>query len=633
MIGRLVHFVLDHGVRPREPHSIDARVGAQTEHQRNALVGGLFVARAGFHLDLGFERDLGVLDAFQRHFDPVAVGRRHVAVQVERTVFGDPGPRQSPVAIEIRVDIGATCERPRRGRRLPFSRPVEQLQTSSRQVGAAVVIYIGGRERAGAGRQGVQRNRLISSAKLVAVEHACAVLVGYRQVEAGRVWLQVERHGVQRASSHEGKTLGFVAETGVAVVAQQTAIVADQKKVLVVIVVEIQPNGLPERAAGQVGLLLEAPLHVAVERRALLGDDAQIGQAVVIKIAGRYEDHVAQPFEARIRGRRPAIAEKRHPARRPRNQAGAGAIQVQNGEAGGSLVESAGDLLRAVDRWRKRRGRRLVDGIVDFRVDAPLQVFRNGRAFLFLLYVLKNGQLRGALRAIGLAVETVKLEVRARQTRIEVARLFKLPNGGIHLLLGFVQRAELIVRCRLVRRQAQHLLKLRLRLVEIPHPLVSDAQVEPGVRQLGVLLLHLLQLRHAILHVAGAQQRQTVVQTLASRIRRQGQRLPELFHGLLRHGGVLIEGLSQIAVLPQQRLVGRADLGVRQPPAAERRRQRRRGEAREAAQIPALIDGFVITIGKMGPLPEGATPAGAVKQVGEGLAREIRILLRMRVRQ
>jgi hypothetical protein len=85
--------------------------------------------------------------------------------------------------------------------------------------------------------------------------------------------------------------------------------------------------------------------------------------------------------------------------------------------------------------------------------------------------------------------------------------------------------------------------------------------------------------------------------------------------------------------LPQQRLVGRADLGVRQPPAAERRRQRRRGEAREAAQIPALIDGFVITIGKMGPLPEGATPAGAVKQVGEGLAREIRILLRMRVRQ
>src|ERR1039458_9621443 len=113
--------------------------------------------------------------------------------------------------------------------------------------------------------------------------------------------------------------------------------------------------------------------------------------------------------------------------------------------------------------------------------------------------------------------------------------------------------------------QARHLLEQGQRAVELRLLLECDAQVEPGVRKLGIQLLGLLQLRDALHAVARAQQRQAIVDDLARRARRQVARFGQLIHSLPLRGGGLVEGLSQVAIAPEALLVSPAQ-GSRQHP-------------------------------------------------------------------
>ena len=70
------------------------------------------------------------------------------------------------------------------------------------------------------------------------------------------------------------------------------------------------------------------------------------------------------------------------------------------------------------------------------------------------------------------------------------------------------------------------------------------AEVEPGVGQGSVALLHLAQQARCLFGLAGAQQSEGVVQLLAERVGAQRESAPELFHGFVRCGGVFVEGLA-----------------------------------------------------------------------------------------
>jgi hypothetical protein len=79
---------------------------------------------------------------------------------------------------------------------------------------------------------------------------------------------------------------------------------------------------------------------------------------------------------------------------------------------------------------------------------------------------------------------------------------------------------------------------------------VDDAEVEPGVRQLGRLRLDLLELGHPGLGLPGLEQRQTVVEPLARRAGGELERLAQLLDRLVLGGRVLVERLAEVAVVP-----------------------------------------------------------------------------------
>src|ERR1019366_1112851 len=191
---------------------------------------------------------------------------------------------------------------------------------------------------------------------------------------------------------------------------------------------------------------------------------------------------------------------------------------------------------------------------------------RHRHAILLLLQVLENAQLDGGiLGAAGLAIQAVQLEMRSGQARVQIARALKLADRRRQIAAHLVERANLVMRRRVEWHQARHLLEQGQGAVELRLLLPGDAQVEPGVRKLGIELLGLLQLGDALRRVARAQQGQTIVDDLARATRRRVARFAKLIHRLPLRGGVLVEGLPQVAIAPEPLLV-RAAQGSRQYP-------------------------------------------------------------------
>ena len=142
--------------------------------------------------------------------------------------------------------------------------------------------------------------RGVRATECIAIQHAWAIRIGHHQIEARRVGFQIETDCIQRLSRNEGKALGFVAESGRAVISQEAGIVTHQEQVRIVVVIVIEPDGLAERPARQFSLPLETAADVAVEESGDGGDHGQIRQAVVIEIARGDRHHVAQVLQPGI---------------------------------------------------------------------------------------------------------------------------------------------------------------------------------------------------------------------------------------------------------------------------------------------------------------------------------------------
>ena len=440
---------------------------AQADYDRHAFIGHFSVIRSGLDFDLRADGQLGVLDAGEREFEPVAVGRSGVAAQVEDAVGGDVGAVSPALAVEIhRLGEGEFGEF-RRGLGVKLCIAVDQQQAlrarqARREVCAAIVIHVAGRETERARRQFRDVLRCIRAAQGVAIENSRAIRVRHHEVEPGGVGLEVETHGVQGPAGGEGEALRFVAETSLAVIAEEAGVVAHQEQVRVVIVIVVQPERFAEGAARQFRLEFELPAGVAVEQGGVRGDDDQIGQAIVIEIAGGDGDDVAEVLQAGIDRGFDAVAKEGCAPVSPGDQAGAStAIQRESDGSRGVAGESGGQLLLAIDgggqRRRCGRGRR----IVDLGKEAPFHVFRHGGAFLLLLQVLKLLQLGGGVFGpVRLAIEAVELKVRRGETGVQRAGPLELGDGGGRVVGQFVQGAKLVVGGGLVGHEARHLLEL-----------------------------------------------------------------------------------------------------------------------------------------------------------------------------
>ena len=578
---------------------------AEAEVERHAGVHLLLVARPGLHLDDRAARQLQVLDARQRHPAPRARQRAGVAQAVQRAIRRERRRIEPPVVVEVRGGErgGAGQHRSRRRgiasarqvagegavdqqvgkravleiagrnrvrggrrdlRRLPPRSPVQQDGQPGRaagdQVDPAVVVHVARQERGGAGAERVERIRAILAAEQVPVQHGRAVRVGHDDVAAGRVGDEAERHAVDGMPADEREVLRLIAEAGRPVVALYGRRVAEEQQVEIVVVVVVDPDDLPDARGGERHRgLREHPLRVRVERHAGVGDDRQVREAVVVEVPRRDGPHPLDTVEACVGRRRIAVPEEAHGRRRPREQIRAAVgVRVEHEQARAAGRESPGQR-RIGERHRHRRPvvHRVcrIDGVEDFRVEAPVEIFGDRRSRLTALEVLEDLLLaRGVGGAPGVAVGVEELEVRPGEIRVEFGGALELAQRLGGLVGELVQVAEVVVGDRFVGYERDHLLELGDGLVVLRVLLIGNPQVEPGVGQRRVLFLHAEQLVDGRGGLARAQQREPVVQPLARGIGCQVQRLLELVDRLELGRRVLVEGLAEIAVLPQ--LVG-----------------------------------------------------------------------------
>ena len=151
------------------------------------------------------------------------------------------------------------------------------------------------------------------------------------------------------------------------------------------------------------------------------------------------------------------------------------------------------------------------------------------------------------------------------EARVQTPRRFEFLYRGCLIAARLEDRGHLVVGDGFIRHELGHAFELRQGGVQVSLLLERHSQVEPRVRQFRVDLLHLLQLFDAVGHVARAEQCQPVVDAFADRARGQGQRLLELVNCLLLGGRILVEGLTQITVVPQLALVRTRRLGKQHP--------------------------------------------------------------------
>jgi hypothetical protein len=80
---------------------------------------------------------------------------------------------------------------------------------------------------------------------------------------------------------------------------------------------------------------------------------------------------------------------------------------------------------------------------------------------------------------------------------------------------------------------------------------VGDAQIEPGMRERGILPLRFQQFRNSGLGLSGAKQSESVIDTLTNGIRREFERTAQDVNGLLVSIGVFVKRFAEIAIFPE----------------------------------------------------------------------------------
>ena len=184
-------------------------------------------------------------------------------------------------------------------------------------------------------------------------------------------------------ASTNGKSAVRSSNPALPSIAHQDGVLAEQDQVEIVVVVVVDPDGAFEAALRERGVDgSEAAFRVAIELRTGLGEDAEVHEAVVIEIARGDGDHAGDLFQAGIPGQYGAIAVQMDARCRPDQQIGAASA---GGIDGDHAVASA--KTRSVEdglRIAKSLGRN-ARGIVDFGVNAPVDIFGDGSVFGLLL--------------------------------------------------------------------------------------------------------------------------------------------------------------------------------------------------------------------------------------------------------
>ena len=261
----------------------------------------------------------------------------------------------------------------------------------------------------------------------------------------------------------KGKYFRFIAESGGAVVAQQNGLVAEEEEIEIVVMIEIEPDGFGVVAIGDgYGRLFEPAFAIDPEFGAGFGDYGEVGQAVVIEIAGRDRNYIFQIAQTGIQRSGGTVFEDFDSGAGPGDEFGiAVAIHVGRSKTRAAGVESSGQL-SGIEfdcggglGCRRRFFSRGIGYIVDFGVETPLEVFGNGGARLASF----DGEERGLFTSgiVGAAsgpVRVGELEVRAREIGIELRRQFEFFYRLIRFVGELVERAQVVVSYRLIGNQA-----------------------------------------------------------------------------------------------------------------------------------------------------------------------------------
>ncbi len=207
-------------------------------------------------------------------------------------------------------------------------------------------------------------------------------------------------------------------------------------------------------------------------------------------------------------------------------------------------------------RARRRR-------IVDLRVVAPLRIFGNDPGFLQFPEALEIGEVAGRLGGIpGRPREIVELETRGGQLRIEIGRGFELLLRIAETVRLAVEQSKLKMCDRFAGHTRNHAFELRDGTIRIALVFVIDPEIEPGMRQRGILALNVFEQLDRLLFVpTSAQQGECVVQLLPRGIRGDSERLLEFGYGPLLRGGIFVKRFAEVA-MPGQRSIIAAGMGT-----------------------------------------------------------------------
>ena len=225
---------------------------------------------------------------------------------------------------------------------------------------------------------------------------------------------------------HEWKIGRLVAESRRAVVAKQLRIFAEQHQIEIVVVIVVDPDRLLEPSLRQLrlGLSETCPCLLTYSAAPGFGDDAQIRQPVIVEVAGG--DRTRRPSALRghfrQRDRVPFLSSATPPA----DQASTSGFPSPSKSSASIPAPFGSSFARDCHVAKFQLGRGLIrglglDGLVDLRKEAPLQVFRDRRALGALLDFLKGLQFaRRVIGAASAAIRVVKLKMRSGQVGIEL---------------------------------------------------------------------------------------------------------------------------------------------------------------------------------------------------------------------
>src|SRR5579875_2198541 len=141
--------------------------------------------------------------------------------------------------------------------------------------------------------------------------------------------------------------------------------------------------------------------------------------------------------------------------------------------------------------------------------------------------------------------------MRAGKVRIEFFRFEKFGQRTLLVTGGLVDGREVVMRNRIRRNQTDHLFEFSDRLVEVARVFVDNAQIEPGMRNGGVLLLCFEQLRTPLLCLTSAKEREAIVHAINGGIGSEIKRLLLFFRSLDVRVGIFIKGFAKVSMFPE----------------------------------------------------------------------------------